>query len=318
MFEKVSPLHIDKVADRIAGAMVDWAYEHSEDEPRVAVEVLIGHGKCYIIAESSFEFQFEEVREIVDRIAGKQFELELKVVPQNIHLEKNQQGLVRCGDNGIFKGVRTSSEENELSRFARYMYDNVIASDGKYILNKDIKIGIPKEGEFSSSNLTVCQSGIQYDNLRKAISSFFKNTDYTVKINPLGYWEADLNNDSGATNRKLGSDMGRGATGGGLMGKDLSKADVSVNIFLYLLLNKPQRLKMTIHNSNLCCMLDMLDRLIDKSKDCDSIETSCSIGDEYVFIMDEKIKFYDIVRIVKEYIFTCYGGFEKLAEWGLV
>ena len=38
MFEKVNPGHPDKVADRIAGAIVDLAYKLQES-PRVAVEV---------------------------------------------------------------------------------------------------------------------------------------------------------------------------------------------------------------------------------------------------------------------------------------
>lgn len=45
MFEKVNPAHPDKVADRIAGAIVDLAYT-KEENPKVAVEVLIGHGLC--------------------------------------------------------------------------------------------------------------------------------------------------------------------------------------------------------------------------------------------------------------------------------
>ena len=52
MFEKVNPCHPDKVADRIAGALVDLAYQKSEN-PRIAVEALIGHGVCHIIAETS-------------------------------------------------------------------------------------------------------------------------------------------------------------------------------------------------------------------------------------------------------------------------
>ena len=52
MFEKVNPRHPDKVADRIAGALVDLAYRFQEN-PRIAVEVLIGHGICHIIAETS-------------------------------------------------------------------------------------------------------------------------------------------------------------------------------------------------------------------------------------------------------------------------
>ena len=44
MFEKVNPCHPDKVADRIAGAIVDLCYTKCKD-PKVACEVLIGHGR---------------------------------------------------------------------------------------------------------------------------------------------------------------------------------------------------------------------------------------------------------------------------------
>ncbi len=36
MFEKVNPAHPDKVADRIAGALVDLAYA-TENNPRIAI-----------------------------------------------------------------------------------------------------------------------------------------------------------------------------------------------------------------------------------------------------------------------------------------
>ena len=70
MFEKVNPCHPDKVADRIAGALVDAAYR-KEENPRIAVEVLIGHGVCHIIAESSVHIPLDEVDAIVKRIGGK-------------------------------------------------------------------------------------------------------------------------------------------------------------------------------------------------------------------------------------------------------
>lgn len=50
MIEKVNPCHPDKVADRIAGALMDYAYS-VQSCPRIAVEVLIGHRICHIIAE---------------------------------------------------------------------------------------------------------------------------------------------------------------------------------------------------------------------------------------------------------------------------
>ena len=52
MFEKVNPQHPDKVADRIAGAIVDLAYAKSEN-PKVACEVLLGHGQCSLQIETS-------------------------------------------------------------------------------------------------------------------------------------------------------------------------------------------------------------------------------------------------------------------------
>ena len=88
----------------------------------------------------------------------------------------------------------------------------------------------------------------------------------------------------GATNRKLGSDLGHSVTGGGIHGKDLSKADVSINIYAFL---KAQ----------------------EKGK---PVEISCAIGDDMV---DGK-SYAEIVKIAEDYI-RQIGGFEKLAEWGL-
>ncbi len=48
MFEKVNPSHPDKLCDRIAGALVDLAYTQVAD-PRIAVEVLLGHGICHTV-----------------------------------------------------------------------------------------------------------------------------------------------------------------------------------------------------------------------------------------------------------------------------
>lgn len=52
MIEKVNPSHPDKVADRIAGAIVDMAYK-AEENPKIAVEVLVGHGVCHVIIETT-------------------------------------------------------------------------------------------------------------------------------------------------------------------------------------------------------------------------------------------------------------------------
>ena len=71
MFEKVNPSHPDKIADRIAGAIVDIAYTREHD-PKIAVEVLIGHHVCNIIAETSVSIPESTVIRAVQRIADLQ------------------------------------------------------------------------------------------------------------------------------------------------------------------------------------------------------------------------------------------------------
>lgn len=258
MIEKVNPNHPDKVADRIAGAIVDLAYA-TEENPKVAVEVLIGHGVCHIIIEASCDIDKGEIAKAVNRIAGN-ISVNISAVKQDVHLSKNQDGAIRCGDNGIFKGEPLTDEQKALSTIARAIY-SMYYTDGKYILDGD--------------KLIICQSHAKEelnDAYPKAI------------INPLGYWTGGTDVDSGATNRKLGSDMADSVTGGGLHGKDLSKADVSVNIYAF---KKAQQTGKTV---KLCC----------------------AIGDEYV---DGK-PYSEIVEEAREYIRSC-GGFEKFAEWGL-
>lgn len=259
MIEKVSPAHPDKIADRIAGAIVDLAYTKQEN-PKVAVEVLIGHGVCHIIAETSETFINEEVDAIVKRIAGN-IETDYVEVPQDTHLANNQAEEVRCGDNGIFKGVPLTNEEKKLSHIAREIY-SAFPTDGKYILDGD--------------KLIICQSNAS----KKDLANLYPN----AIINPLGDWTGGTDVDTGATNRKLGSDMAQSITGGGLHGKDLSKADVSVNIYAF---KKAQELNK-------------------------SVELSCAIGDEEI---DGK-PYSMIVEEAREYIKEV-GGFEKFAEWGL-
>lgn len=181
---------------------------------------------------------------------------------QDEHLAQNQSGRIRCGDNGIFRGAPNTSEQIKLTEIARDIYDEY-HSDGKYILADD--------------RLIICQSNANSAKLRKEYPNAI--------VNPLGDWTGGTDVDTGATNRKLGSDMGDGVTGGGLHGKDLSKADVSVNIYAWLLAGKTRK----------------------------PVELSCAIGDETV----NGVPYEEIVDIARQYI-ESIGGFEKFAEWGLI
>ena len=264
MIEKVNPSHPDKVADRIAGAIVDLAYT-KEENPKVAVEVLLGHNTCQIIIESSVKFNEKDIFDIVERITkNNKIFTRITMAKQDEKLAKNQSEKIKCGDNGIFKGVPLSENEYMLSHIARMIYKK-FPTDGKYILTDD--------------KFIICQSNATTEKLKEFILT---NRKYI--INPLGEWTGGINVDSGATNRKLGSDMGHSVTGGGLHGKDLSKADVSVNIYAFL---KAQETK-------------------------EVVELCCAIGDDTI---DGK-PYSEIVEIARKFI-NDLGGFEKFAEWGL-
>ena len=388
MFEKVNPSHPDKVADRIAGAIVDLCYTKSRNRwsndakldlstaegrqrwaqanPKVACEVLIGHGECNIQVETSEQITWEECHYIVRRIAGDGIVDYSLIVPQDIHLAANQQHGVRCGDNGIFRGVPPTHEQKLLTAIAASIYDRH-PFDGKYIINRHhpepTKSLLPdnlqeeydyirekhkeilegkraidavaleqnrkfNEEEFKAwSRMTKIDKSLEKRNeaLKKiAIEEAQKRWEYSVTIcqshlsreqepelrehlknaygihlpiiNPLGEWTGGPNTDSGATNRKLGSDMGDGVSGGGINGKDLSKGDVSINIVCYL-------------------------KAVQSGQ---TVTACCSIGDEQVTFQyasgkTETETFADVVEMARLYILTdCNGSFEEFAKWGLI
>ena len=133
MIEKVNPSHPDKIADRIAGAIVDLAYK-TEVAPKIAVEVLIGHGKCHVIIETTAAINPTDVEDAIHRIDGAVW-ADIDIVPQDKHLSDNQSDGIRCGDNGIFKGMPLTEEQKALSVIAHDIYTHY-PYDGKYIIDE--------------------------------------------------------------------------------------------------------------------------------------------------------------------------------------
>ena len=155
-----------------------------------------------------------------------------------------------------------TEEQKVLCEIAKSVY-HTYPSDGKYIIDE--------------ARLILCQSNARSHHLKEVYPH--------AEINPLGDWTGGTDVDTGATNRKLGSDMADSVTGGGLHGKDLSKADVSVNIYAWLKAQETGK----------------------------PVELACAIGDDTV----DGIPYAEIVEIARKFI-QSLGGFEKFAEWGLV
>ncbi len=271
--EKVSPMHPDKVADRIAGALVDYCYAMDlQHEPKCAFEVLIGHGKCTITGETSVHIPTWFVKDTVRRISNERIRTKYIEVPQDKHLADNQAKEFRCGDNGVFAGYPMPKVHAIANDICQDLYEKA-PYDGKIVL--ELKKGGDK--------LTICWSNVRNADLKAEYPN--------AKVNPIGEWTGGTSVDTGITGRKLASDfygIMKPLGGGTMHGKDLSKADCSVNIFLFLLAQQ-------------------------KHCECRAI---CSIGDRYVNVNGKQVKFDTIVKTAQRYI-KGIGGFEKFAEWGL-
>ena len=295
MFEKVNPFHPDKVADRIAGAITDLAYDIAggpDSNPKIATEVLIGHGCGQIIIETSVPEAplVAGLPGIMKRICPdiKPEFTNVRIVKQDPHLAANQDGRIRCGDNGIFRGMPLTSEQRLLSQIEGEL-TRQFQSDGKYIIDDETQC------------LIICQSNAKTEDIRRIVEQELAKPYinrlgfYDIIINPLGDWTGGTDVDSGATNRKLGSDMGDAVTGGGLHGKDLSKADVSVNIMCHILaLESGQK-----------------------------VEACCAIGDEditFCYANGGSVtrSFAEVVAEARDYIKSNHYDFETFAMNGLI
>lgn len=284
MFEKVNPHHPDKIADRIAGAVVDLAYK-KQKKPHIAVEVMIGHSVCFVIIETDVSISKSEVRDVVLRISPEYVKVKTKIVAQDMSLALNQTEGARCGDSGIFAGCLTTLEQKNLTDIAGKIYKKTY-SDGKYLID---------EHQEYFGEMTICQSNLN------VVPHNVNLSNYMVLFNPLGNWTGGVNTDTGCTNRKLGSDMGSAALGGGLHGKDLSKADISLNIMCYLLAKK---VRVTVYSK--CSIAD------------ESVKFWCADKNMNKYLYKyRKMKFSDVIKIAQYYI-KSIGGFEKFAEWGFI
>ena len=76
----------------------------------------------------------DEADAIVKRIGGN-LHTDYVEVPQDGRLANNQAEGIRCGDNGIFKGVPVTEEQKALCEIAKSVY-HTYPSDGKYIIDE--------------------------------------------------------------------------------------------------------------------------------------------------------------------------------------
>jgi len=247
--ECVSPMHPDKMCDRISDTLLDIHLTHDSNS-RVAIETCGGNGLVYVTGEVTSEYKItdEEIESVVKDITTDD---SLKVITNiNIQSPEIAQGVDTggAGDQGIMIGYacRENSnwlpEEYNLARELNKMIFKYHPHDGK----TQITI-LPNKKVVVVASFCKTPKNILEDLCR----SYFSTTVYKIKdlhCNPAGDWNiGGFTADAGLTGRKLAVDNygPRVPLGGGAFsGKDSTKVDRSAaymarNIAVDYLLSNP-------------------------------------------------------------------------------
>jgi S-adenosylmethionine synthetase len=221
--EFVSPKHPDKACDRIADALLD-AYLAGDQESRVAVEVMGGHGQISVSGEVTSAAAVD-IPKIVRGIVGADYEVHVYLTKQSPAIA---QGVDTggAGDQGIMIGYATRETENfmpleyELARkLCREIYEQY-SFDGK--------TQVTVEGDKVRSVVASFQN-TKTAELEKLVRGLIAADEYLT--NPAGEWTmGGFDADSGLSGRKIvvdnyGPEVGVG--GGSFSGKDYTKVDRS-------------------------------------------------------------------------------------------
>ena len=230
--ECVSPMHPDKMCDRISDTLLDL---HLQQDPnsRVAIETCGGNGLVYVTGEVTSEYKItdEEIIQVVkDVTTDDSIEVKINLNSQSPEIA---QGVDTggAGDQGIMIGYACRDNEQFLPQ--EYYLSREL---NKSVFNKypyDGKTQVTMNG---NSLRVVCSfQNAPADELEKLVMEYFEDfPQYHIEAlhcNPAGDWNiGGFTADAGLTGRKLAVDNygPRVPLGGGAFsGKDCTKVDRS-------------------------------------------------------------------------------------------
>ena len=228
--ECVSPMHPDKICDRISDAILDACLEQ-DPKSRVAVETMGGHGIITITGEITTK-AYINAREIAQKIAGTQYGVQTNIVSQSPEISRGVDA-EGAGDQGIMVGYACDDNEDMIPQelylarsLCKFIYEKY-PYDGKTQITID-----------DDKNITCVVASFQNVNkfdLHEEIGKWLLKNGYkttpVIYCNPAGDWsQGGFEADTGVTGRKLAVDnygpqipIG----GGAFSGKDATKVDRS-------------------------------------------------------------------------------------------
>ena len=229
--ECVSPMHPDKLCDRISDAIVDAALKE-DPKSRAAVEVMGGHGIVTITGEMTTR-TYVNVRDIVNRIVIQKYGVQANIVRQSPEISRGVD-IGGAGDQGIMVGYACAENEalipHELylaRSLCRYLYHEYPYDGKTQITLNDEGMITAVVASFQNSEQEILsdltKEWARLNQLELPHKSQF--------FNPAGDWEVGgFEADTGLTGRKLIVDNygPRIPIGGGAYsGKDATKVDRS-------------------------------------------------------------------------------------------
>ena len=230
--ECVSPMHPDKMCDRISDTLLDIHLTHDPNS-RVAIETCGGNGLVYVTGEVTSEYKItdEEIESVVKDITTDD---SLKVIT-NINTQSPEiaQGVDTggAGDQGIMIGYACNENDEYLPE--EYFLSREL---NKHIFSKfpnDGKTQVTMNGNSLRVVVSFCKAPTK--ELIKLTMEYFQDfPQYSIEelhCNPAGDWNiGGFTADAGLTGRKLAVDNygPRVPLGGGAFsGKDSTKVDRS-------------------------------------------------------------------------------------------
>jgi S-adenosylmethionine synthetase len=230
--ECVSPMHPDKMCDRISDTLLDLHLRH-DPESRVAIETAGGNKLVYVTGEVTSEYKVtqQEIEDIVREVTKDD---NIGVI---INLNQQSPEIANGVDNGGAgdQGIMTGYACRENDQYLPQEY--FLARE----LNKFIFEKFPFDGK---TQITLNRNGVRvvasFQNAKNTelytlVNEFFnqypKYTLEQIHVNPAGDWSiGGFTADAGLTGRKLAVDNygPRIPIGGGAFsGKDSTKVDRS-------------------------------------------------------------------------------------------